>query len=827
MDRRSFLQTTVLGVWAMNEVEPDQAPPDVWELRREGAKDWKPATVPGCWENDGIPSTFSGPVWYRTLLPGLGGGPGRRVFAEFDAVSYHCEGFADGKKLGEHTGLWDAFAWELPAGTRELTLRVEKPGSARFPLNQTLAVEAPWGGPWQEARVRTTGPARIAQLWAPADDKGNVAAEAELDLAPGTSALVTFLLTDPEGKTVAQAQAEATKSGVVAVANLMVNRPLLWSPEAPHCYTLTVTATTATHNNTLSDRQTRTVGFRKVQRDGERILLNEQPIYFRGLLSSGGYEKTRAPNPPPEVFEAELKRAKALGFNGITLSGWVPPRAYFELAARLGVLLWVELPLGAFVKSEAFTKQTLLEYARIVRQRGDHPAVLLWTVGGAQSRGSDAKLIAQLYAALKKQTGSPLVRDCSGSAELDGDVLDAPPELADFSELLLSCDLPFTRPTYDALAPRWRTRQPTLLTDLRVSSSLVAKHTIELARASPFTAGYTLAGLQEPLELGEFNADTVLFIEPDRRRERVAGGDRVVWTDRVGVWGGERVRRRVGISHFGKSLGPGAVLRWKISTGESGELTLGPLETGEVNELGVIEFTPPPPPASGGALKAALTVELTVAGKTLSKNTWPLWVFGKRVPMSSGAITNLYDPTRLLVGFEEVTGWKTLPSPNLGLGGPGIILATAWSPELLGFARNGGRVLYLQPSAFGGLPAMELPFFREAVRLVSDHPSWGGFPYEKREKAADALWYGLASDCAFEPEALQQLLGVPLSPLLTRADARSAQTHAYVCEAQVGAGKLLLTTLRPYGGLGDQPSGLQHAVCGVSLLRAWLEWLIR
>ncbi|WP_309717451.1 hypothetical protein [Armatimonas sp.] len=820
MDRRSFLQTTALGVWAMNEVEPDQALPHVWELRREGAKDWRPATVPGCWENDGIPSTFSGPVWYRTTAPPApnNGGARTRLWWEFDAVSYYCEGFADGKKLGEHTGLWDAFAWELPAGTRELTLRVEKPGSVRFPLNQTLAVEAPWGGPWQEARVHTTGPARIAQLWAPADSQGNVAVEAELDLASGTRALVTFLLTDPEGNPVAQAQAEATKSGVVTVVNLTVTRPLLWSPEAPHCYTLTVTAT---QNNLLSDRQTRTVGFRKVQRDGERILLNEQPIYFRGLLANDGYEKTRAPNPPPEVFEAELKRAKALGFNGIMLSGWVPPRAYFELAARLGVLLWVELPLGPFAKSEAFTKQTLLEYARIVRQIGDHPAILLWTVGGALSRGRDATLTAQLYAVVKKQTYSPLVRDCSGSAELDSDVLEAPPELADYSELLLSCDLPFVRPTYDALAPRWRARQPTLITDLRASSSLVAKHMVELARASPFTAGYTLAGLPEP---GEFNADTVLFIEPDRRRERIAGGDRVVWTDRVGAWSSERIRRHVGVSHFGKTLGPGAVLRWKTSTGQSGELTLGPLEAGEVNELGVIEFTPPLPPAGGGALKAALIVELTAAGKTLSKNTWPLWVFGKRVPTSPGAITNLYDPARLLAGFEEVTGWKTLPSPNLGLGGPGIIVATAWSPELLGFARNGGRVLYLQPSAFGGLPALGLPFFREAALLAHDHPSWGSFPYEKN---ADVLLYGVAPDCAFEPEALQQLLGVPLSPVLTRTDARSAQVHAYVCEVQVGAGKLLLTTLRPYGGLGDQPSGLQHAVCGVSLLRAWLEWLIR
>ena len=110
--------------------EPEEAMASGWELRREGAKEWKPATVPGCWERDGIPGAVFGPVWYRkALLPSPPPqNQGRREFIEFDAVSYHCEGFADGKKLGEHTGMWDGFAWELPVGAKELTLKVSRMG---------------------------------------------------------------------------------------------------------------------------------------------------------------------------------------------------------------------------------------------------------------------------------------------------------------------------------------------------------------------------------------------------------------------------------------------------------------------------------------------------------------------------------------------------------------------------------------------------------------------------------------------------------------------------------------------------------------------------
>ena len=877
MDRRTFLQTTALGVWAMSI----PAFIEGWELRRDSEKKWKPATVPGCWERDGVPGATCGPVWYKATLqapPSLGaGGLGGRLWWELDAVSYHAEGFVDGVRVGAHTGIWDAFAWELPSNAKELTLKVTKPGHKDFPVKQTLAGFLPyvwgtWGGPWQEVRLRTTGHARLVQVWAPADAKGVVRAEADLDLLPGALALVEFLLTDPEGKPVARGEAMINQSGTVRTT-LTVGTPKLWSPETPHCYMLTVTVAV---NGTISDQQTRTVGFRTVTVDGDRLLLNGKPFYFRAPLSWGWYETSLAPNPGPEVFEAELKRLKALGFNGMKLCLWIPPKSYFELADRLGVLLWVELPLWLPEKSEFFTAQTPGEYARIIRQIGDHASIVLWTLGCEIGEGMDAAFLGKLYAELKRQTQSALVRDNSGSAECYGGPL---PEHADYWDFHLYCDLPFARPTFDAFAPRWRERQPFLfgefndqdalrdlpailqrqkeppwwtlpdpernpqgvrweysvtiqlqtfqqngllsrLKELKESSAkqalLARKHTIELTRSYPFTGGYVITGLVDtPIstaglydDLGvlrydpsAFNADTVLFSEPDRRRAWTAGGDRPSWLDRWGAWVGESVRRHVGVSHFGARVGAGAVLRWRTSTDQHGELKLGPLEPGEVKELGLIAFDAPATPQ-----KLTLTVELVAGEQVLSRNAWPLWIF----PKPRTFPVQLHDPANLL-------------SPPLsGAGGAGGVVATAWRPELLAMAQAGGRVLYLQPAASGGLPAEALPFFREAMRLFEDHPSWGSFPHEK---TTDFLFYGLASDCAFDPVALQQALGAPLVPILTRVDARTSKLHAYVCEAQVGAGKLLLSTLRPYGGLGDQPSGLARAVCGRALLDNWLAWL--
>jgi hypothetical protein len=119
-----------------------------------------------------------------------------------------------------------------------------------------------------------------------------------------------------------------------------------------------------------------------------------------------------------------------------------------------------------------------------------------------------------------------------------------------------------------------------------------------------------------------------------------------------------------------------------------------------------------------------------------------------------------------------------------------------------------------------------MPFWREAMRLFEPHPSWGAFPHEKH---TNFCFYGLASDCAFDIPKVQAILGQEaiLEPVLTRVDARSSALHGYIMAGRLGSGAFLLTTLRPHGGLGDQPTGLSRHITGAWLLRQWVDWLNR
>jgi hypothetical protein len=923
-DKRSL---SLSGEWAFHTDAEAQGAQRGWPTAavKIGEQGWEKASVPGCWEKDGQPATFTGFGWYRqdvVVPPGLlQGMPGARLWWELDAVSYHAEGYAGGKKLGEHTGLWDSFAWEVPAdaltpgGILPLALAVEKPGGKRYPLRETMAGFLPyvwgtWGGPWQETRLRVTGPCRIKTVFAPGNAKGEIAAEVDIDLAPGSAeAILTCVVTDQKGMVVAQQEGRTATTGTVPV-NLKVARPVLWAPELPYLYTLTVTATVG---GRVSDVQTRQVGMRTLVAKDEQLLLNGQPIFFRAPLSWGWYEEQRAPNPPIEEFTKELTAVKALGFNGMKLCLWVPPQSYFDIADRLGMLLWVELPMWQPQGTDFCRKQTPGEYERIVRQVAGHPSVALYTLGCEIGQGVDAAFLGDLYERVKKGTQGALVRDNSGSAECYGGPL---PEHADYWDFHLYCDLPQARVTFDAFAPRWRAAQPFLfgefndqdafrdlpgivearkegapwwavanpknnpqgvrweygvteqlkrMTDnglngradeLRASSRkqalLTRKHTLELVRSYPFMSGYVVTGLADtPItsagifddfgkarfrqdEFTPFNSNLVLFIEPDRRRTWTAGGDRPSWLDRWGVWSGSTIRRHIGVSHFGINSS-GAQLAWQAlsESGEElgkGELTMDDLRPGFVGEIGLIEF---PAPVVTRPQKVTLVAALSREGGQGVSNTWTIWVYPK--PAKSGQRVGLFDPSGQMEGLADAVGITPIPlnaatgEPMDGSATVTTILATTWRSAMAEFVRRGGKLLLVQPGASkegigDGLPAAAVPFWREAMRLFETHPSWGAFPHEK---TTDFCFYGLASDAAFEVDKVQLALGpeANISPVLTRVDARSFALHGYTLSVKMGAGTMLLTTLRPQGGLGDQASGLARHVTGAYLLRVWLDWL--
>lgn len=372
---------------------------------------------------------------------------------------------------------------------------------------------------------------------------------------------------------------------------------------------------------------------------------------------------------------------------------------------------------------------------------------------------------------------------------------------------------------------------------------LVRKWLLEETRSRPQTAGYVVTGLRDvpittpgllddlgqakwrPEELRPFNGDTVLLLKGMPRRRWIHGGDRIWRSDDHCHWSGSTVTARLAVSHYGR---PGrGVLTWTVRD-ESGHelaacgspigLTLRP---GTVSEAAAIEFVAP---RVASPQRLELEARLATASAEIC-NCWPLWVFPHNDVAAKHGTVDLFDPGARL-SFLVAVGIG-----RYGIAGGPVLVASALGGPVYERVRDGGRVLLVVHHRGGDVPTMPAPFWREAVKVVLPHPCLGDFPHQGY---TDLQFYGMATDLVIDTGSLARLLEDGLqsgsgrsviNPVIRRLDAREFWVGDYLAEIKVGEGRLVATTLRFQGGMGDQPDGLDAAVAGRYLLGRVLDYL--
>jgi hypothetical protein len=386
---------------------------------------------------------------------------GRRYWLHFGGASYEAQGFLNDVPLGVHKGIWDSFCWEitdaLRAGENHLGVRVVKNGGATYPVPQVLSgflpyVSCAFGGLWQPVYVLETGDVWLCDVWV----RGGADGQVEMAGALGGALPATVRLTYVRPRRTHRRR-RAFRGGRATV-----------DAGVPDCRPAAVVARAAAPvppcrrgvaYGRLSHRTETDFGLRTVAVDGATILLNGQPLYPRGVLHWGWYLHTHAPNPDLETAERELRAAQQCGFNMLKACLWVPSRAYLSLCDRLGLLVWLELPLWLPQMDAAQIAHATREYAAIVRQVRNHPSIVLWTLGCELSARFSSDALGELYALVKRLTGSPLVRDNSGGGECYGGALQ---EYADFADYHLYGDAHFAGATFRAFLDTPRAPAPWL-----------------------------------------------------------------------------------------------------------------------------------------------------------------------------------------------------------------------------------------------------------------------------------------------------------------------------------------------------------------------------
>jgi hypothetical protein len=144
-------------------------------------------------------------------------------------------------------------------------------------------------------------------------------------------------------------------------------------------------------------------GYSQVQQNNGVLTLNGKRIFLRGNLECAIFPLTGHPPMEKAEWAALITQAKAYGLNHLRFHSWTPPKAAFEAADEAGFYFQVELPHWSlhFGKEQKTTRFLLEEADRILTEYGNHPSFLLMSLGNELQ--GDAELMNSTVAALREK----------------------------------------------------------------------------------------------------------------------------------------------------------------------------------------------------------------------------------------------------------------------------------------------------------------------------------------------------------------------------------------------------------------------------------------
>lgn len=329
--------------------------------------------VPGDWNSQKeLLYLYEGTIWYQNCFQAAPQ-PGERVFLYFGAVNYHARVYLNGEKLGEHVGGFTPFHFEITnkieTGENELILMVD---NTRH-MDAVPTVNTDWfnyGGITRRVvlvKTRTTF-IRDYRIQLEPNDSGQISGFVQLD-GPRPTQNIHILI--PEAGI-----DQSTTSDKTGLATFKFQHNLdLWSPENPKLYNVII----ETETDTLKDD----IGFRSIRTDGTLILLNEKPIYLRGIsiheeapfeAGSRAFSKEHA--------EILLGWAKDLGCNFVRLAHYPHNEWMVRKADELGLLVWSEIPVYWTIQWD--NKETYQnaenQLTEMIERDKNRASVILWSL---------------------------------------------------------------------------------------------------------------------------------------------------------------------------------------------------------------------------------------------------------------------------------------------------------------------------------------------------------------------------------------------------------------------------------------------------------------
>lgn len=379
-------------------------------------------------------------VWYSTAFTLPNSWKHRRVVLRVGSANYSADAWLNGVHLGSHETGYTPFEFELSphlrSGNNVLVIRI----NTRLTKDTVPQGEvdpqgiAGWGANYPPGNFdffTYSGIHRSVVLYTTAPDYiERILIDTEVS---GAQADVTFRIRAHGGDQLRVAIEETQQSETVAVmqdetrVRVSVRNPRLWDVGQPELYHARIELLRA---GEVVDVYTEHFGVRTVTIEGDKILLNGKPVYFKGFGKHEDFYLTgKANNQAVNVRDFEL--LKWIGANSFRTSHYPYAEDILDMADRLGFLVISESPAVTIVPDKA-TEHTLATHCAVQKEYMlrdyNHPCVVMWCVANEPiSHQTSAKPYFETVVAAAREidTRRPLMLvTCFGDRDVCLDLVD-------------------------------------------------------------------------------------------------------------------------------------------------------------------------------------------------------------------------------------------------------------------------------------------------------------------------------------------------------------------------------------------------------------------
>jgi beta-glucuronidase len=317
---------------------------------------------------------YEGTVWYKKSFDYSKNDATNRVYVYFEAVNYQADVYFNGKKIGKHTGGFTPFNFEVTDLLKEkdnfLIVKVDNKRTAEG----VPTLNTDWwnyGGITRDVKLVEVSTNFIQDYMIQLNPEDNQQIKGFVQLNGKNIAQKNIHINIPELKI---NETITTDNKGSATFEIKSEKIKYWSVKEPTLYQIDL--------STSEDKITDNIGFRTIKTEGTKILLNNEPVFLRGISIHEESPIRDGRGYSIEDAQKLLDWAKELGCNYVRLAHYPHNEHMVRLADKMGILVWEENPVYWTIAwdNKGTYNNAETQLTELITRDKNRAAVIIWSM---------------------------------------------------------------------------------------------------------------------------------------------------------------------------------------------------------------------------------------------------------------------------------------------------------------------------------------------------------------------------------------------------------------------------------------------------------------